>query len=447
MHDPAAHSFTTADGQQVPLGERVTPTSIAPDRPNNRHLWIDASQGAAGDMLLAALIDAGADAGSVAAVLELVAPGALHLQTRQVMRGPFRALKVDVIADEPHPPTRHLSDVAELLHAEGVPEVTSALALTAFTAIAEAEAAAHGTSVEAVHFHEVGALDSIGDIVGVAEAIRTLGVGRGSSSVVAVGTGTITTQHGVLTVPPPAVIELARGWQVEAGGPPEAGELTTPTGMALIRALCDTVEALPPLTVESIGTGAGSRIRQDRPGVIRVVLGTPPSAEATAPSPHEVAEVSANVDDLDPRLWPDVLDRLLQAGAVDAWLTPIIMKKGRPAHTVTALAAPAAAEAVARAMVEHTSTIGVRIAQPAHRHVLDRTWVPVDLDGHRVRIKVSGDGTRIQQATPEFVDVAALATAQSQPQRDALARANAAAWAAGLRPGAPWPTTDGGEGS
>ncbi|MDO5678185.1 MAG: nickel pincer cofactor biosynthesis protein LarC [Propionibacteriaceae bacterium] len=446
MHDitTGGHSHPhvhTADGHEVPEGVRIETGPIAQQPNGNRQLWIDASQGAAGDMLLAALIDAGADAGSIAAVLDLVAPGKLHLQSRRVQRGPFDALKIDVIADEPNPPARHLSDIVHMLRADGIPRATRDLALTAFQRLAEAEASVHGTTVEDVHFHEVGALDSIGDIVGVAEAIRTLGVLKGISSIVAVGSGTVQTQHGLLTVPPPAVMELAKGWQVEAGGPPEAGELTTPTGMALIRTLCQSQGMLPTITLDGVGTGAGTRVRKDRPGVVRVVLGTAVDNTLPEETPFEVREISANVDDLDPRLWPAVLDRLLDAGAVDAWLTPIIMKKGRPAHTVSALAARGDVTPVVEALVSHTSTIGVRIAHPSHRRVLQRIWRPINVDGHTVRIKISGDGagSRIQQATAEFVDVQALAEALGVAERVALARAHAVAWEAELRPGAPWP--------
>lgn len=436
------HHHTTADGHQVPEGTRIEPTAVAQSPAKTRHLWIDASQGAAGDMLLAALIDAGADEGSIAKVLELVAPGKLHLQKRTVERGPFTATKVDVIADEPDPPARHLSDVAELLHADGVPPFTTGLALAAFGALAEAEAKVHGSTVDEVHFHEVGALDSIGDIVGVAEAIRTLGIAEASSSVVAVGTGTVNTQHGLLTVPPPAVIELSKGWQVEAGGPAEAGELTTPTGMALIRALCETVNAMPSMTVEAIGTGAGTKVRKDRPGVVRVVVGTATDTPAhhDPPTPHQVVEVAANVDDLDPRLWPEVLSQLLKAGAVDAWLTPILMKKGRPAHTVTALTDAGRQDDVADALLAHTSTIGVRISRQWRRRVLQRTWAPIRVNGQQIRIKLAGDGQLIAQATPEFTDVEAAADALARPQRVVLAEAEAEAFKQGLHHGAPWPT-------
>lgn len=442
MHDHVTGGrVTTADGARVPEGTRLEPGRIRDVETTGRSLWMDASQGASGDMVLAALMDAGADAGSVAAVLHLVAPEKLHLQWRRVTRGPFTAMKVDVVADEPDPPARRLADVVALLDAPGVPEITRFLAVAAFTRLAEAEAAVHGTDVASVHFHEVGALDSIGDIVGACEAFRTLGITQATSSVVALGQGTVNTQHGVLTVPPPAVLELARGWTVTTGGPEEAGELCTPTGMALIRTLCAACGPMPTMTPDQIGVGAGTRIRKDRPGVLRVVLGQPRS-NGNMVSPGEVHEVSANIDDLDPRVWPDVIDRVMDAGALDAWLTPMVMKKGRPAHVISALAPTNGVSGVADALITHTSTIGVRVSPAMHRHVLERIWVPVQVEGHTVRIKVSGDGTgTIQQATAEFTDVEALAQALDCPQRVALAAAQSVAWQEGLLPGAPWPTT------
>ncbi len=456
MHDhTTGGALRTADGRDVATGVRFEPGRVwHDDDRDRRQLWIDASHGASGDMLLAALIDAGADAGSVAAVLDLVAPGKLHLQWRRVSRGAFTAMKVDVIADEVDPPVRHLADVLELLDAPGVPASTRALAVAAFTRLAEAEAAVHGTDIESVHFHEVGALDSIGDIVGACEAFRTLGIRDATSSVVALGSGTVNTQHGLLSVPPPAVLELSRDWQVTAGGPDDAGELCTPTGMTLIRTFCSAVTAVPPMTLDEIGVGAGTRIRKDRAGVLRVVIGSTttlpdgplpddePMSLSTAPhTPREVHEISANVDDLDPRVWPAVIDRLIDAGALDAWLVPVIMKKGRPAHVITALAPSRDVNDVADALITHTSTIGVRITPAMHRRVLQRTWVPVQVEGRTVRIKVSGNQTgTIQQATAEFVDVEELASALACPQRVALAAAQSVAWEAGLQPGAPWPT-------
>lgn len=449
-----AHKVVTADGADVPEGERIEPGDLWERGPADlpQYLWIDATEGAAGDMLLAALVDAGADQHSIARVLEIVAPGKLHLQRRRVQRGPFAAMKIDVVADEPNPPARHLSDIEQMLAAPDVPPETRKLAIDTFRKLARAEAHVHGESIDSVHFHEVGALDSIGDIVGVCEALRTLRVERATSSIVAVGAGTVHTQHGTLTVPPPAVAQLARGWQVEAGGPEDVGELCTPTGMALIRTVCETVTSVPAMTMTAVGVGAGTRKRADRAGVLRVMLGTAPEgavhasehadASADETSAHDVVHVEANVDDLDPRVWPAVIDRLLDAGALDAWLTPIIMKKGRPAHIMSALTHTAQVEAVTDALLTHTSTIGVRVNAPAHRRVLHREWHTVHVDHHPVRIKVSGDGpgTHIQQATAEFTDVEQLADRLNTPQRVALARAQVTAWERGLYPGADWPT-------
>lgn len=426
----------TADGVEVPVGEVIPAGELAPDVDATHIVWIDASQGASGDMLLAALLDAGADAGSVAKVLELVAPGKLHLQQRTVERGPFRAHKVDVMADEQNPPARHLSDVEQLLANPEIPHYTRDLATTAFRELARAEAAVHGMDIESVHFHEVGALDSIGDIVGVCEAFRTLGIARASSSVVALGDGVVKTQHGLLSVPPPAVAELAKGWQVEAGGPPEAGELCTPTGLVLIRTLCDEVSALPPMTTTSIGIGAGNRVRKDRAGVLRVVLGSPIAATPAPAEALTVCEVSANLDDMDPRLLPGVITEALAAGALDAWLSPIVMKKGRPGHTLTILCTPEESHQMGNLLLASTTTLGVRISAPMTRLVLQRALVPVQVDGQVVHIKVAGDGQTITKLNPEFDDLAAL----SSSPLTAVDQIRTAAREAGLFPGAAWPT-------
>lgn len=448
-HHPHSHNgVVTADGDEVPEGERIEPGNLWDPPLDEEHkiLWIDATEGAAGDMLLGALIDAGANAESVASVLELIVPGKLHLQKRRVQRGAFTALKVDVIADEANPPARHLSDIKEMLDNDEIPAYTRKLAGKAFEKLARAEAAVHGMSVEDVHFHEVGALDSIGDIVGVCEAVRTLSVSEASSSIVAVGAGTIKTQHGTLTVPPPAVTELAYGWQIQAGGPNDVGELCTPTGMTLIRSICKNVSDMPLMTMTAVGFGAGTRVRQDRAGVLRVVLGSPVESGAGShiKSDNEVVHIEANVDDLDPRVWPAVIDRLMDAGALDAWLTPIIMKKGRPATVCSALAKREQIDAVTEALLTHTSTIGVRVSAPAHRKTLEREWHTIRVNGHPVRIKVSGEGegSKIQQATAEFVDVEKLAEQLDVPQRIALARAQTIAWEHGLHPGAPWPPNE-----
>ncbi|HEX5811212.1 MAG TPA: LarC family nickel insertion protein, partial [Pseudonocardia sp.] len=293
-----------------------------------------------------------------------------------------------------------------------------------------AEGRVHGVPPDDVAFHEVGSWDAIADIVGVCAALADVGVGRVTGSPVAVGSGRVRAVHGDLPVPPPAVLELARGWQVHAGG---EGELATPTGMALLRTLADDCGPLPAFELAAIGIGAGTRDTAGRANVVRVVVGAP-----VAEAPTAMWVLETNVDDLDPRLWPTVLSALLAAGAADAWLVPILMKKGRPAHTLCVLTADAERAALRDAIFALTSTLGVR-ETPVSRVGLARGWRAVALPGGEVRVKVGLRAGRIVQATAEFEDAAALARARRVPVRQVLDEATAAADAAGLRPGAPWP--------
>jgi uncharacterized protein (TIGR00299 family) protein len=304
-----------------------------------------------------------------------------------------------------------------------------------FAQLAVAEGRVHGIAAEDVEFHEVGALDSIADVVGVAAALHDLGVTSLSAGPVALGSGQVRGAHGMLPVPVPAVAELARGWRVSAGD--AEGELTTPTGMALLAALAERSEDLPSLRLQRVGVGAGTRDVAGRANVTRVILGDP----ATVPSPAPVSPVlllEANVDDLDPRLWPDVLQRLLTAGADDAWLVPITMKKGRPAHILTVLSEPSRADGLRTEMLTQTSTFGVRQTETS-KYALPRTWFQVDVDGDPVAIKVAHREGVITQVSPEFDSVAARAAALGRTQHDVLTAAVAAATAAGLVVGVPLP--------
>ncbi|MFZ0159061.1 MAG: nickel pincer cofactor biosynthesis protein LarC [Kineosporiaceae bacterium] len=397
-------------------------------------VWIDASAGVAGDMLMGALIDAGASIDSVQEAVEAVLPGAVRLHRSEVRRAGLRATKLDVEVLEGDPPERRWSTIRELISNAALPHPVMQDALSVFGRLAGAEAHVHGTPAEEVHFHEVGGLDSIADIIGVCAALHHLGAHDVHAGVVALGSGEVATRHGTLAVPTPAVLELLRGWPVSSGG---SGELATPTGAALISALAVTSDGLPPGRLDGVGIGAGTRDRPGRANVVRVVLTQPDSAAAAAAGSDAVV-LEANVDDLDPRLWPGVLTALLDAGADDAWLVPIIMKKGRPAHTLTVLCDPAVAGALRTLMFEHTSTIGVR-EHPVAKTVLARTWVRVPLDDQSVAIKVAHAQGRIMSATPEFTDVQAVAAELNSTERVVLARAAAAACSAGLVPGAPWP--------
>ncbi|WP_280406706.1 nickel pincer cofactor biosynthesis protein LarC [Nocardia carnea] len=397
--------------------------------------WIDASAGVAGDMLLGALVDAGVPPEVLQAAIDAVVPDAVRVERSQVVRCGMRACKVDPVVRVDDPPHRHWSDIRDLLVTAALPEPVRADTLRVFGRLAEAEAGIHGVPVDRVHFHEVGALDSIADIVGACAALHHLGVERVTAGPLSLGSGTVMAAHGAIPVPVPAVLAMSTGWQVRAGG---AGELATPTGVAWVTALADACTTLPQMRLDRVGIGAGTRDVPDRPNIVRMLIGETEDAESAGGSVVEAAGenvvLEANIDDLDPRAWPAVLQRLLDSGADDAWLTPILMKKGRPAHTVHALVPVRHAEQVSAALLAETSTIGLRRIAVG-KIALARTWRPVEVAGGRVRIKVALEQDRILQATPEFEDVAELARSTGRPVRAVLAEAVAAAVANGLSTG------------
>ena len=400
-----------------------------------RHAWVDASAGVAGDMLLGALVDAGALLEEVRRCIEAVLPETVRVTQAPTSRAGLRATKVDVELLRPDQPHRDWRTIRGLLAHADLPSRVRDRALGVFAALAEAEGRVHGTDAEAVQFHEVGAWDSVADVVGVCAALELLGVDTLSAGAVAVGSGRTGGAHGDLPVPVPAVLELARGWQVVAGGD---GELATPTGLALVRTLASACEDLPAMQVAAVGVGAGTRDPAGRANVVRVVVGARPAGQdGAATEPMWVLE--ANVDDLDPRVWPSVLADLLAAGATDAWLTPILMKKGRPAHTVSVLCAGDARAGLRDRLFRHTSTFGLR-EHAVERRALARDWVAVPVTGGQVRVKVSLDAEgRVVHATPEFDDARALADSTGVPVRAVLDEAAAAARAAGIVVGTPLP--------
>lgn len=385
------------------------------------HLWIDAGAGVAGDMLLGALVDAGAPLDEVQAAVDAVLPGTVRLTVREVTRAGLRAIKVDVEVLAPDQPHRQWSAIRSLMEGADLAESVRHTAIRVFEVLAAAEASVHGVAVDDVHFHEVGAWDSIADVVGVAAALHLLDVTTVSAGAVALGSGTTRTSHGTVGVPAPATLALATGWEVAAVG---EGELATPTGMALVRGLARVCEGLPPMRVTASGSGAGTKDVEGRANVTRVVLGTP--ATSLTGGVESLWVLEANVDDLDPRLWPGVLEALLDAGAADAWLTPILMKKGRPAHTLSVLTDDAHRTSLRETVLEQTTTLGVRDHR-VDRHALARCWETVTVRGHEVRIKLSHapDG-RVVHATPEFEDVRAAAAAAGIPARVVLDEASAA---------------------
>lgn len=383
-------------------------------------------------MLCGALVAAGVPLEVLQAGVDCVVPGAVRWTAETVSRGGVRATKVTPAADDREAPERSWATIRTLLERADLQAAVADPALRIFTRLAEAEARVHGVPVADVSFHEVGGVDAIADVVGVCAALDHLAVTRVTAGVLALGSGRTRTRHGQVPVPVPAVLEMVEGWQVVAGGD---GELATPTGAAVITALAAECTELPSMTVESTGVGAGTTDVPGRPNVVRVAVGR---AAVRPLEPTTEVVIETNVDDLDPRLWPGVLERLLAQGAADAWLTPVVMKKGRPAHTLSVLAPAERAQRLRRIVFAETSAIGLR-ETTVRKHALERMEVEIAVPGGSVRAKVALDAGRIVHATPEFDDVAALAAQCGRPVRDVLEDAVAATVSGGLVPGAPAP--------
>ncbi len=326
---------------------------------------------------------------------------------------------------------RDYAEIRRLLKRAKLDPDVKALAAEIFARIAEAESQLHGVPLDRIGFHEVGAYDSIADIIGVAAAIVWLAPASITSSPPVLGSGHIRTAHGPVPVPAPATALLLEGIPVSHAG---RGELTTPTGAAILATVVDSFGAAPPMRLLAQGFGAGTKDFPDRANVLRVLLGEP-LGDRQAPSASEVTLIETNVDDMNPQLVTPLIEALLDAGAVDAWATPILMKKGRPALTLSALSPAAAVEAVTLAFFEHSSTIGVRTT-PLARTALERSSAIVKTRHGKVAVKLSAWQGRVLSATPEFDDCRRLAKAAKVPVRTVMAAAAAAAESF-LAPGAP----------
>ncbi|MCU0310726.1 MAG: nickel pincer cofactor biosynthesis protein LarC [Acidimicrobiales bacterium] len=399
-HDDAPVAW---DGVTVPAAEG----------PDVTVAWFHCFSGIAGDMALGALLDAGADLDEVRALLHRLPVGGWELEAETVTRSGIGATKVHVHT-EPEPPHRAAAEVAAVVASAGLPDRVARRALATFRALAVAEGHLHRRSPATVHFHEVGALDAVVDVVGTCAALEVLGVDEVVSSPVADGLGTVRAAHGELPVPVPAVVRLLAG--APTYGLPIARELTTPTGAALLAANVVGWGPMPAMTITASGFGAGAADLGDRPNLTQVVVGTTTRTGGGVDG-QPVVLLETNVDDVTGETLAHTVTALLDAGAHDAWLTPIVMKKGRPAHTVHALADPARVEAVRAVMVAETGTFGVR-GVTMQRWPQSRSVVTVDVDGHDVRLKASGSRVKA-----EYDDAAAAAKALGLPLREVVRRA------------------------
>ncbi len=399
--------------------------------------WIDASSGASGDMLLGAVHDAlealGLDPSVMARAAAAVVP--VDITVTHEQRTGFRVARATVGTTETVAPHRTWLEVRTMLEQADLAAPVRVLALQAFERLAAAEAHVHGVEPEEIHFHEVGAHDAIGDIVGVCAGFVELDLATLHVSAISLGGGHAMTSHGQIPIPGPAVLELLRHSELDARGGPVDEELCTPTGAALLTTLAAGTSAMPAMAVQSVGLGAGSRHTGAGLSALRIVVGRPVSGPAGATRPgttdgvSEAIVIETNVDDLDPRLWPGVLQRLLDAGASDAWLTPILMKKGRPAHTLHVLVGsnPVLQQQIRTIVLTETSAIGLR-ETAVSKTALQRQEYVVHVADRPVRVKVALDEAgRVVNVQPEYDDIAAAARTLDRPAKQVLAEALAAA--------------------
>lgn len=388
--------------------------------PGDRVAWFHCFAGIAGDMALGALLDAGAELGEVRALLERLPVGGWTLDVEDVLRGGIAGTRAVVGTDEDGA-ARPYAGIVAIVAAAALPERVRDRALATFAALAAVEARLHRRPVAEVHLHEVGGLDAIVDVVGVAAALEVLGIDRVAASPVTTGTGTIRAAHGVLPNPAPAVVALLARAGAPAKGVSVDRELATPTGAALLAALVTSWGPLPAMTVTASGFGAGTRDLAELPNLTQVVLGTATAPTGAAAVPGQpVVLVEANVDDATGEALAAAVAALLDAGAHDAWLTPVVMKKGRPGHVVSALADVATAEGVAGALVATTGTFGVR-RTTLERTPLPRNMASVEVAGHRVGVKVGPHRAKV-----EHDDAARVATATGLPLAEVVSRAEEA---------------------
>jgi hypothetical protein len=385
-----------------------------------RVIHFDCPSGAAGDMIMATLVDAGADFERLRAELHRLPLAGWELVRKEVRRGAFRATKIDVEIDHHvhHHHHRSLGDIVAILRASGLPADITERAERIFGRLAEAEARVHGSTREAVHFHDVGAVDAIVDVTGGVIALSLLGVESISVSALPIGGGMVNGPHGRIPVPGPGTAELLRGFPVVDTG--VQAELVTPTGAAILTTLATSSGRMPAMTVSAVGYGAGTMELPDTPNILRCFVG-----ESSDPAGTEtVAQVETNIDDMSPQLYEPLMERLFEAGALDVFLTPVIMKRSRPGTVLTALCPPARVGELSRVLFEESTTIGVRWSE-WRRAPLAREIVTLTTTYGAIAFKVSRLDGRAVTATPEFADVQRIARDKSLPVREVLDQARA----------------------
>jgi len=371
-----------------------------------RTAYFDCFSGISGDMILASLIDAGLSPDRLRRELEKLPVTGWELKTERITRGSMTACRVDVNVGG-DPPRRNLDDILKILSTSGLEGEIVETAGEIFTRLAKAEALVHGRNISEIHFHEVGAVDAIVDVVGAVAGLKLLDVAAVYASPLSLGTGSVTCQHGVLPVPAPATVALLKDvpitcTQIEA-------ELVTPTGAAIVTTLAKGFGPSPQLRLEQVGYGAGRRDLEEMPNLLRVLIGRTEERYRT----DAITVLECNLDDMSPELSAPLVETLLREGARDAYLSPVIMKKGRPAVVLTVLAPAERVDHLSRTIFRHTTTLGIRLFETIRR-TLDRRTDSVETDWGPARVKVSRFEDR-DRAKPEHEDCLRISQEHSLP--------------------------------
>jgi uncharacterized protein (TIGR00299 family) protein len=385
--------------------------------------YFDCFSGISGDMCIGAIVDAGVPLEEIESELRAIPLKGYSLRQKKVKRSGFSATKVDVVLKEEggrmKSPVKTFRDIREIIQTSRLSRQIRQKGLDVFRLLFEAEAKVHGKTLNTVHLHELGALDCIVDIIGTIIGLSLHGVERVFASPVNVGSGFVTTEHGILPVPAPAAAEILKNVPVYSSDMPY--ELATPTGVAILKGLTSAFGDIPCMEFESIGIGAGSRDFKNRPNVLRIFIGSTPSAMGKGLSCGErVSVIETNIDDMNPQIYESVMEKLFEAGALDVYLTNIIMKKGRPGITLSALCEEDRRECLCAIILKETSSIGLRFYE-AERRTLQREILELKTDYGKVRVKISGLGDMLK-ASPEYEDCKKIAGKLKIPLRDVLAK-------------------------
>jgi len=378
--------------------------------------YFDCFSGISGDMTLGALVDAGVSIDALRAELARLDLSGYELTSEKVLRSGIAATKVHVIIEKKSHESRHLSDIIRIIDGSSLSSAVRAKSSRIFKRLADAEAKVHGTAPDKIHFHEVGAVDAIVDIVGAVIGLELLGITSLMTSAINVGSGTVQTAHGLLPIPAPATAELLKGVPLYQSF--IEFELATPTGAAIASTLGASFGPLPRMNVDRIAYGAGDKDFPGRPNVLRLMIGE----LATSYEEDTSIIIETNIDDMNPQVYGYLMDKLLAQGAHDVYLTPIIMKKGRPAVLLSIMTENAKADAILNMVFRETTSIGVRIREVG-RKKLSREIQEVETTHGRIRVKISRRGDEILTATPEYDDCRKIAAEKKIPLKTVMEEA------------------------